>query len=50
MFSEVKPMTLMSSLKSLRYRLWDEDAGKMIGFSCLRVYGQIPEPTGTVEK
>ncbi len=29
---QVEPMTLRSSLKSLRIRLWDEDRSKMIGF------------------
>ena len=29
---KVKPVTLRSSLKSLRFRLWDEEQGKLIGF------------------
>lgn len=32
MFREIQPLTLRSSLKSLRIRLWDEDRHKMIGY------------------
>jgi acyl-lipid omega-6 desaturase (Delta-12 desaturase) len=32
MFRNVKPVTLSSSFKSLRLRLWDEQAQKLIGF------------------
>lgn len=31
-FTEVEPLTLRTSLKSLRVRLWDEDRHKMIGY------------------
>ena len=31
-FSQVKPLTLSASRKSLNLRLWDEDAGKIVGF------------------
>jgi omega-6 fatty acid desaturase (delta-12 desaturase) len=31
-FQEVEPMTIRTSLKSLRVRLWDEDRHKMIGY------------------
>lgn len=31
-FQEIEPLTLRTSLKSLRVRLWDEDRGKMIGY------------------
>ncbi len=31
-FQEIEPLTLRSSLKSLRVRLWDEDRHKMIGY------------------
>jgi acyl-lipid omega-6 desaturase (Delta-12 desaturase) len=36
MFAEVKPMTLLGSLKSINFRLWDEDARKLIGFGHLK--------------
>ena len=32
LFQEVKPITFFSSLKSLTYRLWDEQRGKLVGF------------------
>jgi omega-6 fatty acid desaturase (delta-12 desaturase) len=31
-FQEIEPLTLRTSLKSLRVRLWDENRGKMIGY------------------
>lgn len=31
-FQEIEPLTLRTSLKSLRVRLWDEDRHKMIGY------------------
>jgi omega-6 fatty acid desaturase (delta-12 desaturase) len=31
-FQEVEPMTIRTSLKSLRVQLWDEDRHKMIGY------------------
>jgi omega-6 fatty acid desaturase (delta-12 desaturase) len=36
MFAEVKPTTLIGSLKSLTFRLWDEKARKLIGFRQLK--------------
>ncbi len=33
---EVKPITLLSSLRSFTYRLWDEQRGKLIGYRRLR--------------
>ena len=38
MFQAVKPITLWSSLKSLGYRLWDEDHKNLVGFNYLSVY------------
>ncbi len=38
MFQVVKPITLWSSLKSLGYRLWDEEHMKLVGFSYVSVY------------
>lgn len=32
MFSQVKPLTLLASLKSLKFRLWDEEKGGLVGF------------------
>ena len=36
LFQQVEPVTLFASLKSLRFRLWDEERGKLIGFRHLR--------------
>jgi len=33
MFSEVKPLTLLTSLKSINFRLWDEETRKLISFA-----------------
>ena len=35
LFQSVKPVTLFSSLKSMGFRLWDEQRRKMVGFSVL---------------
>jgi acyl-lipid omega-6 desaturase (Delta-12 desaturase) len=35
LFNNVKAVTLFSSLKSMGYRLWDEQRGKMVGYSAL---------------
>jgi omega-6 fatty acid desaturase (delta-12 desaturase) len=31
-FNQVKPITFFSSLKSMTYRLWDEEARKLVGY------------------
>ena len=36
LFRRVKPITLLSSLRSFTYRLWDEQRGKLIGYRRLR--------------
>lgn len=36
LFQTVKPVTLFSSLKSLTFRLWDEQRQKLVGFGHLR--------------
>jgi omega-6 fatty acid desaturase (delta-12 desaturase) len=36
LFQEVKPITFFSSLKSLGYRLWDEQQGKLVGYRRVR--------------
>jgi omega-6 fatty acid desaturase (delta-12 desaturase) len=33
---QIKPIGLFSSLKSLTFRLWDEDSGRLVGFGELR--------------
>jgi acyl-lipid omega-6 desaturase (Delta-12 desaturase) len=35
---QVKPMTLLFSLRSLRLRLWDEQKGRMVGWNILKEY------------
>jgi omega-6 fatty acid desaturase (delta-12 desaturase) len=36
LFQDVKPLTLFSSLRSLTFRLWDEQRGKLVGFRHLK--------------
>lgn len=36
MFQQVQPVTLRSSMKSMALHLWDEQAGKLIGYRTLR--------------
>jgi omega-6 fatty acid desaturase (delta-12 desaturase) len=36
MFQEVKPITLFASVKSLTFRLWDEEGRKLVGFGYLK--------------
>jgi omega-6 fatty acid desaturase (delta-12 desaturase) len=36
MFQEVKPLTLLGSLRTLRFRLWDEATSRLVGFDILR--------------
>jgi len=38
MFRSVRQITLLSSLKSLGHRLWDEDGKRLVGFSYVPVY------------
>jgi omega-6 fatty acid desaturase (delta-12 desaturase) len=35
-FQRVKPITLLGSLKSLAFRLWDEPAGKLVGYGRMK--------------
>jgi len=35
---QIKPVTIGISLKSLAYRLWDEEKKKLVGFNALRQY------------
>lgn len=39
LFNAVKPITLFSSLKSLTFRLWDEQRQQLVGYRCLRSHG-----------
>lgn len=36
LFQSVKPITLVASMKSFTYRLWDEQRGRLIGYRRLR--------------
>ena len=36
MFQEVKPMTMLASLRTLGLRLWDESSKKLVGWRHLR--------------
>jgi len=35
-FRRVRPLTLLSSLKSLAFRFWDEPAGRLVGYARMR--------------
>jgi len=35
-FRQIKPITLRTSLKSLGYRLWDEELRKLVGYRRMR--------------
>ena len=37
-FQQVRPLTILRSLKSLGYRLWDEEAHRLVGFNALKLY------------
>jgi omega-6 fatty acid desaturase (delta-12 desaturase) len=48
LFQQVKPVTFLSSLKSIKFRLWDEKGRKLVGFRHLRKQrktGDQPPPT-----
>jgi omega-6 fatty acid desaturase (delta-12 desaturase) len=36
LFQTVKPVTLFTSFKSLTFRLWDEQRGKLVSFRALK--------------
>lgn len=38
MFQEVEPVTLLSSIKSLRFRIWDEYRRKLVGFGYVKEF------------
>jgi omega-6 fatty acid desaturase (delta-12 desaturase) len=46
LFQTVKPVTLLSSLKSFTFRLWDEQRRKLVGYGHLRTLRRSPGPAG----
>jgi omega-6 fatty acid desaturase (delta-12 desaturase) len=44
LFQTVKPVTLLSSLKSLTFRLWDEQRQKLVGYGHLRTVRRPQRP------
>ncbi len=47
LFHEVSRLTLLQSLKTMRYRLWDEDGKRMVGFRDVRhLIGATPAQGG----
>ena len=45
MFQQVEPVTLRASLKSLSFRLWDEQRRQLVGFGRLRaIRRDLPAP------
>jgi omega-6 fatty acid desaturase (delta-12 desaturase) len=45
LFQTVKPVTLFSSLKSLTFRLWDEQRQRLVGYGHLRTVRGHARPT-----
>ena len=43
---QIRPITLRSSLKSLRFRLWDEENRRLVGFDYLKTLALVPAPAG----
>jgi omega-6 fatty acid desaturase (delta-12 desaturase) len=41
-FSDVPSLTFWTSLKSLKYRLWDEEARKLVGYRHLKQFAKKP--------
>lgn len=48
MFLEIRPLTIAESLKTVRYRLWDEAASRLISFSELRKKLALTEGSSAV--
>jgi omega-6 fatty acid desaturase (delta-12 desaturase) len=42
LFQTVQPVTLLSSLKSLTFRLWDERRRRLVSFRALKNRGKVP--------
>lgn len=38
LFQKIKPITLLTSLKSLQYRLWDEEHNRLVSFGYLKAF------------
>jgi omega-6 fatty acid desaturase (delta-12 desaturase) len=48
LFRRIKPITLVSALKSLDYRLWDEERRALVGYPGIRSSARkCPAPTGS---
>jgi len=45
LFQQVKPITFMSSLKSITFRLWDEKSRKLVGYRHLRKHRKTENQT-----
>ncbi len=45
LFQQVKPITLFSSLKSLKFRLWDEENRQLVSFRHLRTLAKQGRPS-----
>jgi omega-6 fatty acid desaturase (delta-12 desaturase) len=41
LFQQVSPVTVLSSLKAMGYRLWDEQSKRLVGFSHLRAARKV---------
>jgi len=52
LFQSVKPVTLLSSLKSFTFRLWDEQQRRLVGYSHLRRFRRVlaTQPVNTMGK
>ena len=46
LFQTVKPVTLLASLKSFTFRLWDEQRRRLVGYRHLREFRRQPVRTG----
>lgn len=44
MFQEIKPLTVRNSLKSLGFRLWDEQNQKLTGYEVLKAFRKRKKP------
>ena len=38
LFQDIQPITLWTSFKSIKYRIWDEDRKKLMGFGYIKTY------------
>jgi omega-6 fatty acid desaturase (delta-12 desaturase) len=48
LFSSVKAVTLLASLKSFTFRLWDEQRGELVGFGHLKTLRRTGQGAGPV--